>query len=205
MSIITPKYYTRKQCSSSIPYVYYLYNRVTKQFYIGSRYARGCNPNLFWKDYFTSSKYIHDLISKHGKDSFFYFIIKEFKDVNSCVDYENKLIKSFFKDNRCLNRCISGTKFRGTLPGTPKSKLYRENQSKRLKNKVVSNKWKESHAKTWEITFPDESSIIVHNLQAWTQENKHLNLWPQNLRDVARGKYKQYKGFKCRLIESKQL
>ena len=201
MSIVTPKYYTKKQCSNkTVPYVYYLYCRATKQFYIGSRYACGSSPNKFWKDYFTSSKKIHTLISKYGKENFFYFIVKAFDNVKECLQFESELIKVFFKNNQCLNRCISGIKFRGVQQGTPKSLAYRQNQSKRLKGKQVSEKWKQSHSKTWEIEYPSGEKIVVHNLQQWTEQNKHLNLWPQNLRDVAKGKYKQYKQFKCKLL-----
>lgn len=201
MSITTPKYYTKKLCNNStIPYIYYLYCRATKQFYIGSRYAYGCSPDKFWVDYFTSSKRIHKLIAVHGKDNFFYFIVKTFDSVKTCLQYESELIKIFFKDKNCLNRCISGIKFRGVLPGTPKSEEYKQKQSKRLKGKSVSKKWKDSHSKSWEIQYPDGTVINVHNLQAWTKENNHLNLWPQNLRDVAKGRYKQYKGFKCKLL-----
>ena len=61
-----------------IPYVYFVKHRSTGLKYIGVRYARGCNPSDFWVSYFTSSKSIHKLIKRFGKDDFSFRIIHKF-------------------------------------------------------------------------------------------------------------------------------
>jgi hypothetical protein len=183
--------------SSTRPYVYYLYCKPTREFYIGCRYAKGCNPKDFWTTYFTSSKRIHELLLKYGKHSFFHYCIGEFDTREETLKLEEKLIENFLKNQNCLNLCKSGVKFSGVLPGTPKSLEYRKKQSERLKNKKVSQKWKDSHSKSWRLITPEGEEIIVKNLQEWCKVNSSLNLFPQNLRDVAKGIYKQYKGYKC--------
>lgn len=189
----SPKHHNSK----TQPYVYYIYHRPTRQYYIGCRYAKGCHPNELWKTYFTSSKRIHKLIQEFGYDSFSHFCWEKCNTREEVLLLEEKLIKSCYKEDNCLNLCKGGVAFSGTLPGTPKSLEYRENQSKRLKGKKVSQKWKDSHSKAWKVITPNGEEIIVKNLQEWTKKNKHLQLWPQNLRDVAKGRYKQYKGYKC--------
>jgi len=194
----TLNYYLPKQHSSNtVPYVYYVYCRPTREYYIGCRYAKGCHPGDLWETYYTSSKRIHKLIEDYGKDSFFYYCIRECVSREEALDLEEALIRHSFKKPKFLNICLRGKKFAGTLPGTPKSLEYRQNQSKRLKNKKVSQKWKDSHSKTWKVTTPQGKELIIHNLQEWCKVNSELKLYPQNLRDVAKGKYKQHKGYKC--------
>ena len=115
------------------PYVYYVFHRQTRQYYIGCRYAKGCNPEELWKTYFTSSKRIHKLIQEYGKESFFYFCFQKCNTREEALELEGKLIETLYKEKDCLNLCKSGTSFSGTLPGTPKSLDYRIRQSKRLK------------------------------------------------------------------------
>lgn len=190
-------YSIKQRSSKTTPYVYYVFHRPTRSYYIGVRYAKGCNPSDLWKTYYTSSKRIHSLIESYGKDSFFYYCVKEFQNSEEALKFEDNLIGFSFKDKNCLNLNRRGQSFRGTLPGTPKTYEYRKNQSERLKGKKVSQKWKDSHSKEWKITTPDGEVLIIKNLQEWCRVNKDLNLWPQNLRDVAKGKYKQYKGYLC--------
>lgn len=51
-------------------YFYLIRHKASGKFYAGSSYKKTCNPDQFWKTYFTSSKIIHSIINDEGKDSF---------------------------------------------------------------------------------------------------------------------------------------
>jgi group I intron endonuclease len=89
------------------PYVYFIKNNFTGQFYIGSR-----NQNVafnrrpeddFWKVYFTSSIFVNELIQKYGIDSFEVKIIFKYNDKDVCYWYEQLLIRESRKDVLSLN------------------------------------------------------------------------------------------------------
>lgn len=61
-----------------IPYVYIVWSRTTKQYYIGVRYAKGCHPSDLWQKYFTSSSLIHRLIEQFGLNDFKIRIIHQY-------------------------------------------------------------------------------------------------------------------------------
>lgn len=89
-------------------YTYLVKNKITSQYYYGSRKANVKFNRLpiedFWKHYFTSSKSIKQLISKYGTDSFEFQIIHESENYEECFWLEQKLISENFKDPLCLNR-----------------------------------------------------------------------------------------------------
>lgn len=53
------------------------------------------------------------------------------------------------------------------------------------------------HAMTWEVTDPDGNKFIIVNLAEFCRNN---NLLPQRMNDVAKGKQKAHKGWKCAYI-----
>lgn len=77
-------------------YVYKIVNKVTNQFYFGSRFqnvSKNRTPeDDLWKHYFTSSKKVRELIEEYGIDSFDVEIV--FKH----YDYE----KSFWEEQRLI-------------------------------------------------------------------------------------------------------
>lgn len=83
-----------------IPYVYWLKNKSTGLKYVGVKYGKDADPQLFFKTYFTSSKHIKKLIEKFGKEDFIYKIIKIFNNPYEALQYENKLNRlAFYKDD----------------------------------------------------------------------------------------------------------
>lgn len=190
-------YSLKHRNSSTQPYVYYVYHRPSGKYYLGSRTAQGCHPSDLWRTYFTSSKRVHKLIEESGKESFTAICWERCKSREEALALEFRLLKTVIRDPKCLNLTAGNVLFSGTLPGTPKSAEYRQKQSERLKGKPRSENWIESHSKTWKLTSPAGDVSIVHNLQRWCRENKHLGLYPQNLRSVARGLYKTSKGYRC--------
>jgi hypothetical protein len=77
----------------TVPYTYLLKHIPTGKFYYGCRFAEGCNPADFWKDYKTSSKYVKQLIEQYGADSFVFDIRKTFDDKQSARNWETKVLK----------------------------------------------------------------------------------------------------------------
>ena len=76
------------------PYVYYIICQNTGDKYIGSKYGKKtADPTLFWINYFTSSKLVHQLIKIHGLASFNFSIRKTFDSAKECIEYETKLLK----------------------------------------------------------------------------------------------------------------
>lgn len=91
-----------------LAYTYYISNKITNQFYYGSRFGNirmNRTPlDDLWIYYFTSSKYVKNLMVKFGKDSFEFKIILEDFDYNKCYWAEQDLIKNNINDELCLNK-----------------------------------------------------------------------------------------------------
>lgn len=85
---------------NSTPYTYLLKHIPTGKVYYGCRFAKKCSPDDFWKSYFTSSKYVKELISKYGKESFVFEIRKTFSNVDTCRLWESKVLKRLNVLNR---------------------------------------------------------------------------------------------------------
>ncbi len=89
-------------------YTYFIKNKITNQFYYGSRKAnvrlQRTSTEDFWIYYFTSSKNIKDLISIYGKDSFEFKVLHESENYEECFWFEQQLISQEFNNPLCLNR-----------------------------------------------------------------------------------------------------
>ena len=81
-----------------IEYTYLIEFKPTGQLYFGSKYGKNANPDTFWKDYFTSSNAVKDLIKEHGVDSFEILAITPYPD-GGAYDAETK----FLIENDCAN------------------------------------------------------------------------------------------------------
>lgn len=84
------------------PYTYLVKCIPEGTIYYGVRYAKYCNPNDLWNTYFTSSKYIKELIIKYGKDKFIVEIRKIFSDVKSAQIWEQKVLRRMDVINRVI-------------------------------------------------------------------------------------------------------
>lgn len=99
-----------------LAYTYYLCNKITNEFYYGSRYK---NIKLertpeedFWIYYFTSSNKVKTLIDQYGKDSFEFKILLCDKNYDICYQFEQDLIEENLKNKLCLNKyCRKTNKF----------------------------------------------------------------------------------------------
>ena len=162
-------------------YVYRLTCIPTGQFYIGSRVGNIPDKKMpkddFWIHYHTSSEYVSELVNLHGKTSFEYEIIYEDCDRDKVFWHEQEQIKLHYNDPLILNKQFNWykDKHKGTT-------MQRSNTGK---------------GRRWKVTSPCGMSLIVSNLERFCKYN---NLDPETMRGLARGKGKQYKGFKCSLV-----
>ena len=88
-----------------VPYTYLIGWTKQNKWYYGVRYARNCNPQDLWKNYFTSSKYVKKFREEHGEPDVIE-IRKIFKDSNSAILWETKVIKrmNMVESNIWLNK-----------------------------------------------------------------------------------------------------
>ena len=74
------------------PYTYFIrWNDLNLNYY-GRRTAKGCHPEEFFIAYFTSSRYVDDIISEYGMPDLIK-IHKIFSDINSCKIQEDRFLK----------------------------------------------------------------------------------------------------------------
>jgi hypothetical protein len=90
-----------------LPYVYLVTNKITNEFYYGSR-CKNVKENRtpeedFWIHYFTSSKEIKKQIKEYGKELFDIQIIMKDEDYDKCYWFEQQLIKENIKNLLCMN------------------------------------------------------------------------------------------------------
>jgi NUMOD3 motif len=90
-----------------IPYVYYIKNKVTNEFYYGSRFGNVKHNRTpeedFWIHYFTSSKRVGNLIEIYGASSFEFEILFRSHIYDQCYWVEQQFIKEHRKNCQCLN------------------------------------------------------------------------------------------------------
>lgn len=92
----------------TIPYTYFIKQRDTGYFYYGVKYSKDANPDTFWVKYFTSSKYVHQLIEKYGANSFDVQIRKTFDKPRAAYKWEQKVLSKIIHWEGCLNISLGG-------------------------------------------------------------------------------------------------
>lgn len=120
-------------------YFYLIRHKASGKFYAGSSYKKTCNPDQFWKTYFTSSKIIQSIINDEGKDSFEICFIshrpnddaKEFEA--NFLDLVNAAADSFW-----INKSNGYSKFYNP-GGAPCSKETKDKISKSLRGRSLSD------------------------------------------------------------------
>lgn len=131
------------------PYTYHLYHKPTNKHYYGCRYANRprdiANPSDLWSTYFTSSKYVKQLIEEYGVDSFIVSVRKTFDTAEQTLKWEAGVLKKFnaSSNNHWLN-CTNG--FDGFDCIGPKSEGHKAKigkaNSKALAGKKLSEETK---------------------------------------------------------------
>lgn len=92
----------------TIPYTYLITNKTTGLKYYGVRTAKDCFPEDLWKQYFTSSKKVHELINKYGKEDWVIEIRRIFTSPDKAIIWEGKILKKIYNNDDYLNRNWNG-------------------------------------------------------------------------------------------------
>ncbi len=164
-------------------YTYKVTNKITGQFYFGSRtnnIAKGRTPEEdIWKCYFTSSKTVKRLMEEYGIDSFDVEIILTDEDYGKCFWEEQRLIYEH-KDNPLrLNKAYvnpnTGEKVLTTFNETDEEKRIRAKKiSQNKKGRFNSN----GH---YGMKHTDETRKKMKEAQA-KLNYKHSDETKQNMR-----------------------
>ena len=75
------------------PYTYLLYCKPINKFYYGVKWKKGCHPDTFWVDYFTSSDEVQLLRTIFGDSAFKFEIRKTFKSNKKAAVWESKVLQ----------------------------------------------------------------------------------------------------------------
>lgn len=91
------------------PYTYILEWTAQNKRYIGARWGAGCHPDDLWTEYFTSSRYVHEFVQKHGKPDII-LIDKTFVDPMEAQEREIFLLRQYdaAKNPNFLNKSMGG-------------------------------------------------------------------------------------------------
>ena len=120
------------------PYTYYIsWSAISKSYY-GVKYGKDANPDTFWKDYFTSSKYVKEMREKYG-DPDIIQVRKVFSEAKEAIRWEDKVlnrIKAVGREDWINKGNINKNS------AYPKSKEWRlRNREWNLKNKPTARKF----------------------------------------------------------------
>lgn len=92
-------------------YTYLIKHLPTNRVYYGVRTANKVDPSEdLWKEYFTSSKRIHEMIASDGIESFEFEIRRTFNDKESAIAWEKRVLMRcrVMEDPRWLNANVGG-------------------------------------------------------------------------------------------------
>lgn len=120
------------------PYFYKIKHIPSGRYYVGSQYGKNSDPKKFWDSYMTSSKYIKQMISESGKNSFVIIKIVERADAR---EYECRLLKrlyNFFGKEKFLEIMIN----RNISPGILLTDeiISKANEKRKISNSISAKK-----------------------------------------------------------------
>jgi hypothetical protein len=93
------------------PYTYLIKHKPTGKVYYGFRSANRVDPqDDLWKNYFTSSLKVQQLIEETGVDSFDVEIRKVFETKEQATNWETRVLRrcNVLKDDRWINQNVAG-------------------------------------------------------------------------------------------------
>lgn len=168
------------------PYTYIITHKPSGKKYYGVRYAIDSDPSDLFESYFTSSKYIHSLIERDGKDSFEIGIRKTFDNVEDAVRWEAKVLRRLDAKNSdvWLNKHNGDGEFISS--GRPKGFNHSDETIEKIKKsncgikKPKSDEFKKQVSKTMKEKFSTMSEQELtermnnswHSHESWTDERK---------------------------------
>lgn len=194
------------------PYTYLIGWSDHDKWYYGRKTAAGCHPSTFWKDYFTSSKYVKRFRKEHGEPDVIQ-IDHVFESVKECCEYEEKYLiennavisklwlnesncgKSFNTNGKGIAKdsitgeklgCISSDDPRwesGSIVGILYGSKLNNEQKKNMIGKNIGNKpWNKGLTKETNETL----KLIGEKYKEWylIEENKNAHI--ERVRTIAK-------------------
>ena len=155
-----------------IPYTYLIGWSKHNIWYYGRRTAKNCNPNDFWKTYFTSSTYVKEFRKQHGEPDILQIRKTFTNNPDACKLWESNFLKRIDaqNDSRFLNKRNSDHKWDTT--GIPNVR-YNDTQEKREKtilekynvknifeNKQIKVKIKNTNIERYGVDNPSKNEEI---------------------------------------------
>lgn len=147
------------------PYTYLVKHKPTGRVYYGVRFARGCHPTDLWESYFTSSKYVQELIEQDGPESFECEIRRTFKRRRDARNWEAKVLKRLrvVDKDHWLNKSDVESIYYEIHPqlGKPLTEERKANISKAKKGKKIAP------------CSPERATKISKTLKAYKRTPEH--------------------------------
>jgi group I intron endonuclease len=167
-----------------------------------------------------SDYYFHRALRKHGLESFTYEILGEFEE-EILDDMEIKFINEYNTVwPNGYNQCFGGSnrmtpEIREKISQAKKAKFaaMTEEERKEFTKKVCltnlgkkqsdfqKQKAREANQKSWKLTDPNGNKIIITNLRKFCLETSGLEHGTGNFVNVANGKLKHFKQWKCERLD----
>ena len=136
------------------PYTYVITHIPSGKRYYGSRYAKHCHPEDLWRNYFTSSLTVKNLIEKDGIESFSFSIRKVFDTVFKCREWESRFLHKINARNNeaWINDHNGGSDFYNISPA---SEITKQRMSQSRLGKPKSELMKFNSMWYYELKFDD--------------------------------------------------
>ena len=166
-----------------LAYTYFIKNKITEEFYFGSRYRNiilNRTPEEdFWVYYFTSSKCIKADINLFGVDSFEFEIIFKDSDYNKCYWYEQYLIKEHIKNPLCVNKNYVDKEL-GHCKFSAVGLVHSDDSKRKMSTAKTGKSLPRSNATTQKIVATRKKNNVRPNTEAKLKQSasmKHKIPW----------------------------
>lgn len=178
------------------PFVYLIGWPDLNKFYLGVRYAQGCDPSDMWTKYFTSSKYVKAIAKEHGPPPVI-DILRTFTEGDEAREFEFRLLsdnKVHHLDNflnaaaglaqaftpevrKRISEANKGKKsWNSGIKTGPESEEVRRKKSEAHKGRVAHNKGhtggKRSEKTKAAISEARKGVVLPHMRQPRSEETK---------------------------------
>ena len=163
-----------------MPYTYLIKCRATNQYYYGVRFSKNCNPDELWQTYFTSSKYVKELIEQYGVTGFDFEIRKVFNSVKEARDWEHRVLYRIKAKNRndflnkTDNKSINTTNFRWWTNGVKNTRSINcPGEGWYIGSCTIVKRSKESIDKQMKTRVEKYGSYAINKGKSHTAETKN--------------------------------
>lgn len=125
-----------------LPYTYLIGWKKLNLWYYGVRISRNCNPADLWVTYFTSSKYVTEIVKTHGAPDVVQ-IRKTFDNPIDAVKWEITVLRRMkvLSDSRFLNKNIGGAILQTAEVCKKISDTHQKNKKLKTNNPMSGKRW----------------------------------------------------------------